>query len=240
MTPLAVIFVARTVLATAATTAASSNGSLGSPVPSLVSHAPVSSPRTIVPSSNSSSSISSGAISCTNHSHCPFGWDCNTTLGICLDLTCTTDAQCHGQVCDETTGTCVNVHSFCQKNADCSGGQFCNTATRECVSCTTSAQCVAGTECDGSTGECVEVTCHSNQDCVNVSGSSSGSGSSGGGSSSSSLVWLVCDPNLGTCVDAAKLATSRGSSKHSDSRLASLTMTTVLRVGWSCSWWIWW
>jgi len=168
------------------------------------------------------SSTSSSPSPCANRSDCPFGWDCNTTAGLCVEITCTTDAHCHGQVCDETTGTCVNVHSFCQKNADCSGGQFCNTATRECVSCTTSANCVLGTECNVPAGECVDVTCRSNQDCLNVSQRRQGS-------SSSSIV-LVCDPNLGTCVDAVKLATSRGSHPYRylrDSVGASLILMTT-------------
>ena len=48
--------------------------------------------------------------------------------------TCTSDADCTGgQVCNTTTGQCETPTGVCTSDADCAEGEFCDTGTGECV-----------------------------------------------------------------------------------------------------------
>ena len=72
---------------------------------------------------------------------------------------CTSDADCTGgQVCDTATGVCVEEPVGCTSDEDCAEGEVCNTDTGECepevTGCMSDDDCEAGEFCDTQTGEC--------------------------------------------------------------------------------------
>lgn len=104
---------------------------------------------------------------CTGaHPACPMGQVCNLAAGACVG--CLADGDCKTQMlprCDAKANQCVaclpaqdncgagqycSVNACvmgCKDNADCKGGQQCNTGTHQCVACVDDAACGFGQVC---------------------------------------------------------------------------------------------
>ncbi len=83
---------------------------------------------------------------------------CDVASGRCVACTPSFDTCPSGQYCEGTTFRCVagcRDDSACARPGDDGGASSlrCNTATRQCVACTTDAHCPAGRVCAGN--ECV-------------------------------------------------------------------------------------
>jgi len=82
----------------------------------------------------------------------------------CVAVDCVNDADCPtaGDFCDLPTHKCQAREGFCAADADCAGGQKCDTDTNMCVQ-TGCGTCPAGTFCNQQAGECWE--CARDIDC---------------------------------------------------------------------------
>jgi len=89
------------------------------------------------------------ALSTNTCSACASDTDCKRAGGkyvcssekACLEVSCLTDADCFGRVCDADSHECVE----CRGDADCKSVYgACDTATSECVECTSDANCERG------------------------------------------------------------------------------------------------
>jgi hypothetical protein len=98
---------------------------------------------------------------CTADSECSNGYKC--ILGRCG---CASDSQCqNGQFCN-SEGSC-QTRIGCQTSLDCPMGEFCDTATGNCIDeahCTRDVQCNLDFICDQTTFVCVQ-GCHDRGDC---------------------------------------------------------------------------
>jgi hypothetical protein len=67
---------------------------------------------------------------------------------------CDTDTDCHhGEVCNLSSGTCIDPDGPCSGDADCGGGQLCNPSTGLCQDrtdeCSCNEDCDDGLFCNG-------------------------------------------------------------------------------------------
>jgi hypothetical protein len=67
---------------------------------------------------------------------------------------CDEDSDCHdGEVCNLSSGTCIDPDGPCDDDADCGGGQHCNPSTGHCQDptddCANDADCDDGAFCNG-------------------------------------------------------------------------------------------
>lgn len=93
---------------------------------------------------------------CDSDDDCPTGEVCNLSTGICIEPNggCDDDSDCGGgQVCNLATGTCIDPDGPCDDDSDCGGGQICNPETGLCQDpsdeCTVDADCDDGLFCNG-------------------------------------------------------------------------------------------
>ncbi|MEW5849742.1 MAG: hypothetical protein AB2A00_13070 [Myxococcota bacterium] len=130
--------------------------------------------------SSSSSSSGGGGSGCTEHSDCPGGYvcklricqtSCDPTKGAivngcvvgarCENNQCVKNTSCDentmcaydkGEVCQYSTGTCIDATSTCDENnqPECANGYKCNVSVCH-VDCQGSAGCASGKTCNGGT-----------------------------------------------------------------------------------------
>ncbi|RME19222.1 MAG: hypothetical protein D6806_18715 [Deltaproteobacteria bacterium] len=107
-------------------------------------------------------------VGCRDDGDCPGNQRCSQAH-VCTDVVCTSDADCSGTVstprCNTATGDCVQ----CTSHDHCSSFQWCRNFT--CQSgCQTDQECVdkqgAGYHCNSSTGQCYYAECTSDSDCT--------------------------------------------------------------------------
>lgn len=130
-------------------------------------------------SSSSSSSSDEDRIGHACHGHSFESFTFKIT-----ENTCQTNSDCNqSQVCNQSTGTCVD----CNVNIDCPVNMFCNQQSHQCVTgCEVDSNCSPGNIC--SNGLCVP-GCTNNNNCA---------------------LGLVCDTDTSTCVQCITNANCSG------------------------------
>lgn len=87
---------------------------------------------------------------------------CSTLANVCVSK-CAADTECavfgSGATCDTATGQCkvAPVVTKCTADTECKTGEYCNTATGDCIKkCTQDSECTDATNkfCDTQTGRC--------------------------------------------------------------------------------------
>ncbi|HET9063548.1 MAG TPA: dockerin type I domain-containing protein [Candidatus Binatia bacterium] len=93
---------------------------------------------------------------CDSDDDCAAGEVCNLSTGFCIDPNggCDDDSDCGGgQVCNLATGTCIDPDGPCEDDSDCCGCQVCNPETGLCQDptdeCAVDADCDDGLFCTG-------------------------------------------------------------------------------------------
>lgn len=106
---------------------------------------------------------SASAKDCVRRSQCPSGQICDAEVNKCIpDLGCYGDQFCEdGEVCDLVNRTCraftVECDSCALGDANCPGGTFCFTESKECLAAPQDKKCNDGEQCDA-LGRCVQCT----------------------------------------------------------------------------------
>lgn len=109
-----------------------------------------------------------GSAECEADSACACGKRCDNTAQVCINITCTNDAECARTgctyYCDLKSKACVEgtpPSPYCENDTACAG-QLC--VDFRCQPCTDNSQCSETGRCDTSTGKCSP--CQNGSDCT--------------------------------------------------------------------------